>query len=82
MKKKYKMRPMAKLVITLDILVILMNTFLLFIEFSMLRLNLILAFGALALMVYQLEQAYIHIKWQNAVMGMFLEEKNAAENKQ
>ena len=74
------MRPLAVTVITLDILAIIMNLLILFMEFSMVRLNLILAFGALALMVYQLEQAYIHIKWQNAVMGMFLEEKNAAEN--
>lgn len=56
MKKKYKMRPMAKLVIALDILVVIMNSLLLLDKFEMVRFNLILAFGVLALLVYRIER--------------------------
>ena len=56
-----KMRKFPKLLIGLDVLAILMNLFVLILEFSMLRLELILAFGAIIMLVYKLEHAYLYI---------------------
>ena len=56
-----KMRKFPKLLIGLDVLAMLMNLFVLILEFSMLRLELILAFGAIIMLVYKLEHAYLYI---------------------
>ena len=56
-----KMRNSTKIVIALDILAIIMNLFVLILEFSMLRLELILAFGVIIMLFYKLEHAYLYI---------------------
>ena len=59
--KKQKMRKPAKLLIGLDMLAILMNLFVLILDFNILRLELILAFGVIIMLVYKLEHACLYI---------------------